>query len=76
MIARLMRNTLVRRLIRRRIAKRILACFDGVDLTQHTFESGHGRFIRTTAGEDRFYSASQIDVAIKRVNELLSELRS
>lgn len=76
MIVQLMRNTLARRMIRRRIAKRVLACFDGVDLTQHTFENGHGRFIRTTAGEDRFYSAGQIDVAIKRVNELLAELQS
>jgi hypothetical protein len=71
----ILRDMLARRWIRRRIAKRILACFDGIDLNRHSFVAD-GRTLRTQSGEERFYQAGEIDRAIDRINELMKELRA
>jgi len=72
--SRFLRNLLARRIIRRRIAKRIKQCFDGLDLTRHSFNVG-GTLMRTTMGDDKFYSAAEIDKAIDRINALMRDLR-
>ncbi len=74
MMATFLRNILARRIIRRRIAARIRACFDGLDLTRHSFVAG-GFPMRTATGCDQFYRADEIDKAIANINALMRDLR-
>jgi len=59
--------------IRRQCAKRVKAAFDGVDWSQQSFiVPGIGT--PDAGGEKHFYKATEIDAAIKRLNEVLTDL--
>lgn len=59
----------------RKIADEIKACFDGIDLTKHSFAMGR-EILQSVDGETKFYSATEIDKAIARINALMSTLRA
>lgn len=73
-MVKLIRLLMARRLRDERIAKRIKACFDEVDLTKHSFIYDN-RPVVTMDGEDTFYKAPEIDKAIANINKLMRELR-
>lgn len=54
------------------IAKKIKACFKGIDLTTQTF-AVDGKYMEVD-GCKKFYRVDQIDLAIKRINKLIHEL--
>lgn len=74
LLLKLGRNLMARRLRDERIAKRIRACFDNVDLTKHSFIYAD-RQVQTTDGVDLFYKAPEVDKAIANINKLMRELR-
>lgn len=74
-MSRFLRNILARRILRRRIAKRVKDCFEGIDLTRHSFNVS-GQLLATRDGQTQFYVAAEIDRAIANINTLLNELRS
>lgn len=73
--SRFLRNILARRYMRRRIADEIKRCFNSVDLTRNSFDLD-GRILKNDKGETSFYSATEIDAAILRLNTLMNSLRS
>jgi hypothetical protein len=73
--SRFLRNILARRIMRRRIADEIKRCFDGIDLTRQSFMMD-GKYLKSESGEVKFYSSTEIDTAILRLNTLMNSLRS
>lgn len=69
----LVRILLLRRRAKRRVAKRIKRCFDGVPLDRYTFIVC-GVKATTEDGCTKFYKADEIDTVIARVNALYAEL--
>ena len=62
------------RWVLRDAAKKIASAFNDVDLTSHTFSINGGPLLQARGGATRFYSADEIDSAIKRLNEVIREL--
>ena len=62
-----------KRAIRREIASRVKECFDDVEWRKQTF-SVTGIGILKSDGEECFYKVTEIDKAIKKLNEVLVEL--
>ena len=59
--------------IRKEIALKVKECFDDVEWRKQTF-SVTGIGILKSDGEECFYKATEIDKAIKKLNEVLNEL--
>ena len=60
---------------RKSIAIRVVAAFDGVDWTKHTFNF-NGALASTSTGEKVFYQAGEVDKGISRLNALVTELKA
>ena len=73
--SRFLRNILARRIMRRRIAYEIERCFNGINLSRNSFNLD-GRILKNSSGETLFYSATEIDAALLRLNTLMKSLRS
>jgi len=56
--------------INKRIAQAIVKCFKGVDWTRQTFVV-NGETLKDNNGNALFYSAPEIDKAIKKLNRIL-----
>ena len=55
------------------IAKRITECFEGVSWTKQVFK--FGGITADADGETNFYKASEIDLAIGKINKLIDDLK-
>ena len=58
---------------KRRIAKSIVKCFKDVDFSKQVFNLG-GVSVKAPNGETAFYSVTEIDKGIRKLNKLLKYL--
>ena len=55
---------------RKKLASLIIACFKSCNWARNTFSVG-GEFLKNPDGEKYFYSAKDIDKAIKKLNRII-----
>ena len=63
----------LRRHERRKAARQIRECWNEIDLTRQAFFIS-GELLKSRAGDEEFYSAAEIDHALRRTNRLMRRL--
>ena len=63
----------LRRHERRKAARQIRECWHEIDLTRQSFFLS-GELIKSRSGDEEFYSADEIDHALRRTNRLMRRL--